>query len=140
MNVLLSIKPKYVAKIVEGEKKYEFRKRIFTRKDIEQIYIYSTSSVRKIIGMITIKKILEGSPAEIWEKCSFYSGMTKEEYFCYFKDKEMAFAIEIKDVKVFPEPVDPYMIFEKFIPPQSFYYIKDFPFQEKKDNYLSLVK
>ena len=129
MNVLLSIKPKYAAKIVEGEKKYEFRKRIFKRKDIGQIYIYSTSPVRKIIGIITIKGILEGSTKGIWEKCSFYSGMT-EEYFCYFKDKEKAFAMEIKDVKVFTEPVDPYMIFDSFIPPQSFCYItEDFPFQ-----------
>jgi predicted transcriptional regulator len=130
MNVLLSIKPKYVAKIVEGEKKYEFRKRIFTRKDIEQIYIYSTSPVRKIIGMITIKEILEGPTEEIWEKCSFYSGITEEEYFCYFKDKKKAFAIEIKDVRVFTEPVDPYMIFDRFIPPQSFCYVNEnFPFQ-----------
>jgi type I restriction enzyme S subunit len=140
MNVLLSVKPKYAAKIVKGEKKYEFRKRIFTRKDIEQIYIYSTSLVSKIIGAITIKGILEGSPAKIWGKCSFYSGMTEEEYFCYFKDKENTFAIEIKDVKVFTEIVDPYMIFDKFIPPQSFCYFDDFPFQEKGENYLWLAK
>lgn len=131
MNVLLSVNPKYAAKIVEGEKKYEFRKRMFKRKDIGHIYIYSTLPVGKIIGMMTIEGILEGATEEIWEKCSSYSGMAKEEYFCYFKDKEKAFAIEIRDVKVFAEPVDPYMIFDCFIPPQSFCYVdEDFlPFQ-----------
>ena len=87
----------------------------------------------KIIGTIIIKTIFEGSPGEIWEKCSLYSGMTEEEYFCYFENKEKAFAIEIKDVKVFTKPVDPYMIFDRFIPPQSFCYVnEDFPFQEEK--------
>ena len=135
LNVLLSVNPKYAAKIVDGEKKYEFRRRIFKRKDIEQIYIYSTSPVSKITGVITIKEILEGSTEEIWEKCSSYSGITEEEFFCYFEDKEKAFAIEIEDVKVFTEPVDPYTIFDRFSPPQSFCYLnKDFvPFREKKD-------
>jgi len=136
MNVLLSVKPKYAAKIVEGEKKYEFRKRVFKR-DIEQIYIYSTSPVSKIIGVITIKGILEGSTEEIWEKCSSYSGMTEEEYFCYFEDKEKAFAIEIKDVRVFTKAVDPYTIFDRFIPPQSFCYVNEnFLFRERKDHHL----
>lgn len=141
-NVLLSVRPKYTAKIVEGEKKYEFRKRIFKRRDIKHIYIYSTSPVSKIVGTIIIKGIFEGSPGEIWEKCSLYSGMTEEEYFCYFENKEKAFAIEIKDVKVFTEPVDPYMIFDRFIPPQSFCYVnEDFPFRDRKEqNQLQLAK
>jgi len=135
MNVLLSVNPKYAAKIVDGEKKYEFRKRIFKRKDIEQIYIYSTSPVSKITGVITIKEILEGSTEEIWKKCSSYSGITEEEFFCYFEDKEKAFAIEIKDVEVFTESVDPYTIFDRFTSPQSFcYFNEDFlPFREEKD-------
>jgi len=33
-SILLSIKPKYVQKIIEGSKKYEFRKQIF-KKNIE---------------------------------------------------------------------------------------------------------
>ena len=38
MNVLLSVKPKYAEKIVEGEKKYEFRRAIFKKQDIEKVY------------------------------------------------------------------------------------------------------
>ena len=32
MNIILSIKPKYVDKILSGEKRYEFRKQISTRE------------------------------------------------------------------------------------------------------------
>ena len=134
MNVLLSVKPKYAAKIVGGEKKYEFRKRIFKRTDVKQIFVYSSSPVGKIIGTVTFRRILEGSTDEIWEKCSLHSGMTKEEYYCYFKDKEKAFAIEIRKVEVFTEPVDPYTTLESFVPPQSFCYVdEDFLIQERKD-------
>ncbi len=43
MNVLLSIKPKYVEKIKNGNKKFEFRKSLFIEKNqtkIEKIFIY----------------------------------------------------------------------------------------------------
>ena len=133
MNVLLSVKPEYAAKIMNGEKEFEFRKRIFRRKDVELIYVYSTSPISKIVGIITIERILEGSPDEIWEKCSSYSGMTKEEYFCYFKDNEKAFAIKIKNVRVLADPVDPYALFDRFIPPQSFCYVDEDFFQERKE-------
>ncbi len=62
MNVLLSVKPKYAEKIVEGTKKYEFRRSIFKRNDIEKVYIYSSSPVSKIIASFQIEKILKDSP------------------------------------------------------------------------------
>ncbi len=32
MNLIISIKPQFVAKILTGEKKYEFRRRIYRQK------------------------------------------------------------------------------------------------------------
>ena len=59
--------------------------------------------------------------------------MTKEEYFCYFEGKEKAFAIEIKKVEVFTEPVDPYTTLDNFVPPQSFCYVNEDFLIQKKD-------
>jgi type I restriction enzyme, S subunit len=47
MDVLLSIKPRYVEAIIDGRKKYEFRKNKFAMKDINCAYIYSTSPIKK---------------------------------------------------------------------------------------------
>ena len=47
MDVLISIKPKYVKKIISKEKKYEFRKNIF-KKNVDTIIIYTTSPEKKI--------------------------------------------------------------------------------------------
>lgn len=41
MRVLLSIKPEFVKKIISGEKKYEFRRKIFKR-DVKIVIIYAS--------------------------------------------------------------------------------------------------
>lgn len=123
MNVLLSVKPKYAEKIVKGTKKYEFRKSVFKNNDIDKVYIYSSSPVSKIIGSFEIEKILKDPPEMIWKLCQKYSGISKKDFFSYFTNSNMAYAIEIGDIDRFKEPIDPYHIFEHFKPPQSFYYV-----------------
>ncbi len=49
MNVIFSIKPKYVERILSGEKKYEFRKRIW-KKQVDRVFIYASSPVKKIVA------------------------------------------------------------------------------------------
>ena len=46
MNLLISIKPEFVNKILANEKLYEFRKSIFKQK-VDKIFIYSTYPVKK---------------------------------------------------------------------------------------------
>ena len=41
MNVLLSIKPKYANQILNGNKRYEFRKSVFKNRNLDVVYIYS---------------------------------------------------------------------------------------------------
>ncbi len=123
MNVLLSIEPKYAEAIISGIKKYEFRRTIFKRKDIDRVYLYSNSTVRKIVGAFEIERIIEGNPQEIWKKCHEYGGISEEDFFKYFTGARKAFAIKIKNAQIFHEPIDPYSMFVKFTPPQSFYYL-----------------
>ena len=123
MNVLLSIKPKYVEEIMNGNKKYEFRKSVFKcREDVELVYIYSTSPVKKIVGVFTIKNIIEDHPRNLWENFREFSGIEKEEFFSYFGDRKNGFAIGIENVEVFEDPIDPKSSNPDFVPPKSFYY------------------
>ena len=41
-TILLSVKPKYIEKIFNGTKKYEFRKKL-AKLDVSKIILYSTS-------------------------------------------------------------------------------------------------
>jgi len=121
MNVLLSIKPEYADQILEGNKRYEFRKTSFRHRELNMVYIYSSSPVKRIVGAFTIKKLIEKHPEQLWNECKEFSGISEEEFFNYFRGRDRGFAIEIGTVEVF-DPINPKELFPDFVPPQSFCY------------------
>jgi len=122
MNVLLSIKPKYVNEIVNGNKRYEFRKSVFRQRDnVDRVYIYASSPVKRIVGEFTIKTIMEKHPKELWRICKEFSGISEVEFFDYFKNTDKGYAIEIGMLELF-DPIDPKDHIPDFSPPQSFCY------------------
>ncbi|MCG7850700.1 MAG: ASCH domain-containing protein, partial [ANME-2 cluster archaeon] len=108
----MSVKPKYANEIISGKKKYEFRKSIFKREKVEKMFIYSSSPVKKIISVVDIDCILSDSPQELWEQCHEDAGISEREFFSYFKNSSIGYAIKISDVKEFPTPIDPYHLDE----------------------------
>lgn len=124
MKALLSIKPQYAEKIFSGEKRFEYRKVIFTQKNIKTVVVYATMPVGMIVGEFSIEEILEYSPTELWAKTKEFSGIEKEFYDEYFEGRTKAFAIKIKKAKLYEIPINPYDSEEKFTAPQSFSYIK----------------
>ena len=124
MKALLSIKPIFVEEIISGNKKFEYRKRIF-KKDVESVIIYSCMPVGKIIGEFTIGKIINKSPNEVWQETKEDSGISFDFFTEYFQGKEEAYAIQIKNFCKYDIPIDPYKEFVNFIPPQSYKYIDE---------------
>ena len=126
-GVLLSIKPKYVKSILDGTKKYEFRKQIFRNNSKKTVYIYASSPTKKIVACFCPGEIIEGHPDYLWEQFWDVSGLSEEEFFEYFSGKENGYAIRIDDLEQFIEPMDPHKMFERFVPPQSFCYVDYVP-------------
>lgn len=129
MEVLLSIKPKYVRRIIAGQKKYEFRKSVFKKEEVREIVVYSSSPEKKIIGTFQIGGILEETPEKIWDLCKNEAGIDRGEFFAYFKEKPLAYALQIQNFTKFPQPIDPYKINPDFKPPQSYCYFNLSDFQ-----------
>jgi predicted transcriptional regulator len=123
MDVLLSIRPKYVKSIIEGDKRYEFRKTIFKNREINRIYIYSSSPVKKIVGTFEIGGILEDHPVDLWDNVKDYAGINDRDFFAYFEGKSRAFAIGIQNLQEFIDPIDPWKTMPGFVPPQSYCYV-----------------
>ena len=65
-NIVLPIKPSYADKIISGEKKYEYRKRL-CKDSIDKIYIYATSPVKRIIGEVKVLQKLNQKKEILWE-------------------------------------------------------------------------
>jgi len=124
MNVILSIKPKYVQAILAGKKRVEFRKTMF-KKQVKKVYIYSSAPEKKIVGYFIVSNIVEASPSELWQKFKKVGGIEKDSFFEYYKDKERGYSLCIGSVNQFDEYIDPYSFIKGFTPPQSYCYCSD---------------
>ena len=122
MDVILSIKPKFANRIFSGIKKYEFRKTIF-RREVNRVFLYETTPVGKITGYFRYRRILKGTPEEIWSICQKYAGISEREFFQYYSKSKLAYAIEVEEVIRFKRMMDLKESFNIMTPPQSFTYI-----------------
>lgn len=121
---VISIKPIYINKILTGDKKFEFRKKAPSRLPVAFL-LYSTSPVKKMVGVAHISSLIKDNPKMLWERCSDRSGVDEDDFKRYFKDYETGYALVIDSVKSFIEPLEPGALIKYFKPPQSFYYLEE---------------
>ena len=120
-DILISINPEHVSNILNGSKRFEFRK-IQCKKNVGKMVIYSTSPVMKVVAEAEIKDVLTDDPETVWEKTCDYAGISKEFFNRYYEGRDTAVAFELGDVREFDEPreLSQYGISN---PPQSFIYL-----------------
>ena len=111
--------------IFDGQKRYEFRKRVFIRLDVDKVYIYASKPISKIVGYFTIKRIIENTPSMVWELTHEHGGISKKHFNDYFKGCNMAHAIEIDEVVKLDTPIDPKEVIKNFTAPQNFLYLEN---------------
>lgn len=121
-RVLLSIHPEFANAILSGHKKYEFRRVIFKRP-IEEVIVYATLPVGRVLGRFVVEDILVDAPEHIWKKTSKFCGVSKEKFDNYFENRERAFAIKVSHPTRFlvPQPLSRYITSNTA--PQSFCYV-----------------
>lgn len=124
MKAMLSIKPEYVEKILSGEKRYEFRRRVFKRMDVDTIVIYSTSPQQRVVAEVDVVGILESDPIDIWKKTRDKAGISYKAFMAYFDGVDVAYAIELGPVNRYPQPRLLSSYAEVSAPPQSFVYVR----------------
>ena len=129
MDVLLSIRPFYVKEILQGTKKYEYRK-VLPKNIVNRYYIYESSPAQRIVGYFTCQNVLSDTPMNIWNQTCKYGGISYLDYQKYFRNRDSAYALKIDAAYFFSTPVNPW-IYDKFYPPQSFIYLKEGTLHEK---------
>lgn len=122
-KILLSIKPEYVKRIMEGSKKYEYRKYLAT-KPIDMIIIYSTYPESKIIGEVKVVGTISASPTALWEKTKQNSGISRKKYREYFQSRKIAYAYVLGEARMYDitNNLSDYGLKQA---PQSFVYLPD---------------
>ena len=122
-KLLLSIKPKYVDAILAGTKRVEYRTRIRKDPEVTTALIYRSGDLKKIVAEFTIGGIIEGTPEQVWEQSKEFGGIEKQDYFRYFANRNKAYAYQICNLVIYPEPIPLVKLgIEKA--PMSFMYIE----------------
>lgn len=120
-KILISINPEYVAKILSGEKKYEYRTKA-AKRDVDSLLIYETTPVKRVVAEAKVLEVLELSPKELWDVTSEYSGITKSFFDAYFKGRKIAYAYRLGEIRRYEQPKE-LSFFGVKSAPQSFIYI-----------------
>ena len=126
MKVLLSIKPEYANRILDGTKRYEFRRRVHCNSRVHTVVIYATKPIGKVIGEFSIKHVHSKSPRQLWKIAKDYSGISKRLFFEYFQGRDVGHAIEVNHVKRYHKPMSIKDFLPSGFPPQSYAYISEY--------------
>ena len=121
-KIIVSINPRHVNNIINGSKRYEYRTRIAS-KDVNKLLIYETAPIKKVVAEVDVIEILSLDPNTLWEQTKDYSGISKEFFFFYFKNRSVAYAYKLGKVKVYDEPKS-LIEFGLRTAPQSFAYAR----------------
>jgi predicted transcriptional regulator/DNA-binding XRE family transcriptional regulator len=126
-DVVLSIKPQYSEKIIEGLKTVELRRRFPAAPPKGTIaYIYSTSPVRAMVGTAEIDGVAKLPIDSLWAEYSKDAFIEKRDFYNYFDGVDEGYALHFKNVNSFDEPLSLEFLRSRFgfEPPQSFLYAK----------------
>ena len=121
-KIVVSINPRHVNNIIDGSKRYEYRTRIAS-KDVNKLLIYETAPIKKVVAEAEIVEVLSLDPKTLWEQTKDYSGLSKEFFYEYFKNRSVAYAYKLGKVKVYDEPKS-LIEFGLMTAPQSFAYAR----------------
>jgi len=119
----MPIKPIYADKIIDGSKKFEFR-RASIKGDLTHLIIYASSPVKRIIGVAVVDGVDISPPLEAWGNTKHAAGISRTDFLDYFQGKEKAVTIKFKDILPLGRDVCPTEIEAGFKVPQSFKYVQ----------------
>lgn len=120
-RALLSIKPEFVNRILDGSKRFEFRRTIF-KAPVRSVVVYSTMPVGKVVAEFDVKEIHAMSPSDLWDATKDYAGISHDRFMEYFLGRDIGYAIEIGTVNQFDKHLSLANDFG-VTPPQSFVYV-----------------
>ena len=128
MVVLMSIKPKFSRLIFSGQKKYELRKTPIKNERDRLVIVYESAPTKAIVCAFRIKKTLKQSPTALWNILRHEIGISKGEFFRYFKERDWGYALKIDHPVLFKRriPLEELRTQNSaWRPPQNFQYLRE---------------
>lgn len=120
-EILISIQPKWVAKILDLSKRWEMRKTIPKAKGPFRVFIYQTEG-GGVVGEFVCDSFTEVDPGEITKRILTDTQLTKQEALEY-ADGKTVYLWRIRSLVDYTEP-KPLSAYGLDRPPQSWCYLK----------------
>ncbi|MDR1141858.1 MAG: hypothetical protein LBL62_09215 [Planctomycetaceae bacterium] len=125
--ILMSFLHEYIDLFQRGKKKIEFRK-VTLPENLRYILVYQCVTLKKAVGYMDVKKVVSGTPNEIWVQYHHLSGIHRNAYDEYYADSKKAVGIIINRYFPFEKSVALSDIDEHLNAPQSFCYLSEHMF------------
>jgi predicted transcriptional regulator/DNA-binding XRE family transcriptional regulator len=124
-DVILSVRPQYSNKIIQGVKTIELRRRFpLVTPQGTTVYIYSASPVRAMIGSAKIVEVIKLPVPDIWRRFGKLAHIDRRHFNEYFDGANEGFAIRLTQARPFTRQLELTELRNRFgfEPPQSFIY------------------
>jgi predicted transcriptional regulator len=122
--ILISLYREYIDLFRRKKKKIEFRK-VTLPENLRYILVYQCVTLKKVVGYMTVKKVVSGTPNEIWVQYHHLSGVCRHVYDEYYNGAKKSVGIIIDRYIPFEKPIALSDIDESLHAPQSFCYLSE---------------
>jgi len=122
-EILISIRPEYVAKILNGEKTVELRRRNLKVTPGTRVWIYSKAPHGAVKAHAEITAVVTAEPDRLWRQFHSCVGVTYREFRAYFGAVDEGCALVLSNVVRLEKHISLRMMRKKvtsFHPPQFY--------------------
>lgn len=123
-DLLMSIKPRFAEKIVEGNKTVEIRKKFSQKWVGHNAILYASNPYRSLIASATINAVTKSYPTDIWSRFQSQMGCSRADFENYAGTAPEVAAIELKNITPYAERISvnelSNILDDKLMAPQSY--------------------
>src|SRR5689334_17599595 len=122
-HILISLASRFADAIFAGKKSVELRRRKMDVAPGSTVWIYVKLPVGSIVGKARVEAVHASSPTSLWKRFGVMSGLSKTEFFEYFRGVTRGFALVLEGATRLRKSLPLEVLRQsarKFNPPQFF--------------------
>ncbi len=127
-DLLLSVRPQHLNKILKGKKRVELRRKFSTKWHGHVVNLYASGPVMQMVGQARVRRIVCKAPELVWMEFKDEIGCSREEFDNYTAGAIEIYALELDEVTPFRIPVSRSdavaLLRNRLVPPQSYCTLK----------------
>jgi predicted transcriptional regulator len=120
--VLLPIKPEYARPIMDGRKRVEFRKTVFSQTPTH-VVVYASSPMKKVLGYFEVDEVDVDAVDALWARYAAVGGIAEDVFRAYYAGRQSGVALGVERVVALTVPMPLQALGVANGPPQSFMYL-----------------